>query len=163
MENQWFPLGNWSTFMVDFQHCFCRFTVEYEPQRLNLQILKHDFNHDPYIEPQFSRISIYVCICTHVSYIYIMYIYIYICIYIYIFQPWWNSNHDQFFLFKQHITSTSQCQGKSVASVTYVSDHDFNALTKPPRSRRADMGFIQYIPMYEVTKCIYIYIEYEMG
>ena len=62
-----------------------------------------------------------------------------------------------FFLFKQHITSTSQCQGKSVASVTYVSDHDFNALTKPPRSRRADMGFIQYIPMYEVTKCIYIY------
>mmetsp|Transcript_75253 Transcript_75253/g.166229 ORF Transcript_75253/g.166229 Transcript_75253/m.166229 type:complete len:1206 (-) Transcript_75253:73-3690(-) len=25
--------------------------------------------------------------------------------------------------------------GKSVASVTYVSDHDFNALTKPPRSR----------------------------
>ena len=148
--------------MVDFQHCFCLFTVEYKPQRLSLHILKHDFNHDPYIEPQFSRISIYVCICTHINYIYYI-----LCVYIYI-----SSSHDEiptmisFFLFKQHITSTSQCQGKSVASVTYVSDHDFNALTKPPRCRRADIGFIQYIPIYEVTKCIYIYIyikKYVMG
>lgn len=36
---------------------------------------------------------------------------------------------------QQQLPATSVgSQGKSLASVTYVSDHDFNALTKPPRS-----------------------------